>query len=105
MFRNNTNIIGFLQKKQFFNRSPSPSPSHNSRFATNPVQQSKNLTPPRSTKYETNKSIAKTTPNNRNIFELSREQSGMGGSESTHKQGDAVVDQPSPMANHSTRTF
>jgi hypothetical protein len=75
MFRSNTNIIGFLQKKQFFNRSPSPSPSPNSRFNTNtnPATPSRgNLTPPKSSRYDTNKSNHKTVALNRNIFELSR---------------------------------
>lgn len=34
MLRSNTNIIGYLQKKAFFTKTPSPSP--NSRFATSP---------------------------------------------------------------------
>lgn len=76
MFRSNTNIIGFLQKKQFFNRSPSPSPSPNSRFHTNPnpaTPSRGNLTPPKSGGYETNRSTnSKTAVLNRNIFELTR---------------------------------
>jgi hypothetical protein len=34
MLRTNTNIIGYLQKKAFFSKSPSPSP--NSRFSSTP---------------------------------------------------------------------
>jgi hypothetical protein len=71
MFRNNTNIIGFLQKKAFFNRTPSPSP--NSRFSTNPgSQQNKNVTPPKSIKYESNKSNVKTIPINKTLFSLNK---------------------------------
>ena len=33
MHSNNHNIIGYLQKKNFFNRSPSPTLSPNSRFS------------------------------------------------------------------------
>ncbi len=75
MFRSNTNIIGFLQKKQFFNRSPSPSPSPNSRFNTNPnpaTPSRVNLTPPKSPRYDSTKSNNKTVALNRNIFDLSR---------------------------------
>lgn len=68
MFRNNTNIIGFLQKKQFFNRSPSPSPSTNSRFATNPAQRT--TTPPKSPKYESNKSNPRTIAVNKKLFDI-----------------------------------
>ena len=32
MNSNNHNIIGYLQKKNFFSRSPSPTPSPHSRF-------------------------------------------------------------------------
>lgn len=70
MFRNNANIIGFLQKKAFFTKSPSPSPVHNSRFKTNPAEDStKYITPPKpnrndmSSKYNTNYQ-------NKNIFNL-----------------------------------
>jgi hypothetical protein len=73
MFRNNTNIIGFLQRKQFFNRTPSPSPSPSSRFNTNPQNTQntpKNVTPPKINKLSSSKSNFKTVPVNRNIFDL-----------------------------------
>lgn len=83
MFRNNTNIIGFLQKKAFFNRSPSPSLSHNSRFinsqnathspnsrfATSP---NPNLTPPKA--YNEQRMSTNTLPVNRHLFESNKEQ-------------------------------
>jgi hypothetical protein len=87
MFRNNTNIIGFLQRKQFFNRTPSPSP--NSRFATNPhptqPRPSKLITPPKSPRNDASKSNFKTVPVNRNIFELSRENSFRGEGEESQR--------------------
>jgi hypothetical protein len=65
MYRSNTNIIGFLQKKAFFNRSPSPSTSPNSRFATQP----RNSSP--SKPATINRSETREVPLNRNIFEVS----------------------------------
>ena len=64
MYRSNTNIIGFLQKKAFFNRSPSPSPQPNSRFATQPRNPSPN-------KPTINRTETRGVPLNRNIFEAS----------------------------------
>lgn len=65
MYRSNTNIIGFLQKKAFFNRSPSPSTSPNSRFATQP----RNISPNKLSAI--NRSESRVVPINRNIFEVS----------------------------------
>lgn len=82
MFRNNTNIIGFLQKKAFFNRSPSPSPSHNSRFNNNQnathspnsrfaTSPNPNLTPPKA--YNEQRMSTNTLPVNRNLFESNKD--------------------------------
>lgn len=74
MFRNNNNIIGFLQKKAFFTRSPSPSPSHSSRFNTNSnLNKSSNhqKTPPKPSKYQSNKTDTKTVMLDKNAFDFS----------------------------------
>ena len=48
MHNNNLNIVGYLQKKNFFNRSPSPNVSPSSRFSnyvTSKTPEKKSLKP------------------------------------------------------------
>jgi len=77
MLRSNNNIIGYLQKKAFFSKSPSHSPSANSRFNTNNTNPqfnshgNTNTTPPKTKpSYDSNRI---NTNLNKNIFNLERE--------------------------------